>query len=65
MYKIIGADGQPNQLYSGGIYFDFLVKTLEGWRFKHKNVLFLGVPLPSSLPDSFKSGTLESSHSSR
>jgi hypothetical protein len=65
MYVAIGSDGQPNQLYSGGIYFDFLVKTSEGWRFKHKNVLFLGVPLPPSLPDSFKSGTLASSHSSR
>ena len=65
MYVAIGADGQPNQLYSGGIYYDFLVRTSEGWRFKQKNVLFLGVPLPPSLPDSFKSAPLASSQSSR
>jgi hypothetical protein len=53
MYVDIAAEGQPNRVGSGGIYFDFLVKTAEGWRFKHKDVLFLGVPLPDSLPPSF------------
>jgi hypothetical protein len=58
IYITIEREGRPNLVGSGGIYFDFLVKTPdEGWRFKHKNVLFLGVPLPDSLPPSFASMT--------
>ena len=32
----VGAEGQPNVLYTAGMYFDLLVKTAEGWRYREK-----------------------------
>jgi hypothetical protein len=49
----IDANGNAT-MNPSGVDFDFIVKTAEGWRFKHKNVNALGVPLPDSLAPSFK-----------
>ena len=49
----VDADGNSN-MNPSGVDLDFIVKTPEGWRFKHKNVNTLGIALPDSLAPSFK-----------
>ena len=45
----IQREGQPGStITAGGIYFDYLVKTAEGWRFAHKNFMSPNAPLPET-----------------
>jgi len=46
MSGAIGANGQPNSISPGGIYFDLLVKTPAGWRFKEKWYITQNTPVP-------------------
>jgi hypothetical protein len=45
----IQREGQPGStITAGGIYFDYLVKTADGWRFAHKNFMTPNAPLPET-----------------
>jgi hypothetical protein len=51
----VNVDAEGNSsMNPSGVDLDFIVKTPEGWRFKHKNVNSLGIALPDSLAPSFK-----------
>lgn len=46
MYVRRAGDGQPTAIYPGGTYWDLIVKTPQGWRYKEKNVIMANLPVP-------------------
>ena len=46
MYVRRGGDAQPTTVYPGGTYWDLIVKTPQGWRYKEKNVIMANLPVP-------------------
>jgi hypothetical protein len=51
LYRItatMGTGGRANTLRPGGIYYDLLVKTAGGWRYKEKWYLRDNVPIPEA-----------------
>ena len=47
----IGANGQPNSFLTAGMYFDLLVKTPRGWRYKEK--FYMGTDIVPDLAKRF------------
>jgi hypothetical protein len=48
MYVRRAGDGQPTAIYPGGTYWDLIVRTPEGWRYREKNVIMANLPVPPS-----------------
>jgi hypothetical protein len=44
----LAALGQPGGLGSSGIYFDYLVKTPDGWRYRRKNFIAANAEVPET-----------------
>jgi hypothetical protein len=53
----VASGQQPQSLMPGGSFFDVLVRTPDGWRFKHKTLVAPDAPAPAAAPASDTTAT--------